>query len=222
MPKFFPTAVALALAAIPAFAQDDAEPKKVAETYLNALTGKGDEAGKELLLGGVTMNAQLFTLDNWSFKVKDPVRKEEGDLAHAVAMMNDLDKAGRSALHKMLGAEQVGDDLQVTEVSPDEAKKLLEPTQKKAVAFKNAHKELAYALRVGKELYWHPKNPMRPLLAKAGTKGKYYVEIHRWVVLSKEGPAKQSREWPLRVIRFKAGKIDTGWKIMPASDWSVD
>ena len=220
MPKFFP--LAIVLLSVPAVAQDDAEAKKVAETYLNALTGKGDEAGKELLLGGVTMNAQLFTLDNWSFKTKDPVRKEEGDLAHAVGMMNDLDKAGRKMLHKLLGAEQVGDDLQVTEVTPEEAKKLLQPTQAKALAFKNSHKELAYALRVGKELYWHPKNPMRPLLNKAGTQGKYYVEIHRWVVLSKEGPAKQPREWPLRVIRFKAGKIDTGWKIMPASDWSVD
>ena len=47
------------------FAQDDAEAKKVAETYLNALTGTGDEAGKDLLHGGVTMTAQLFSLENW-------------------------------------------------------------------------------------------------------------------------------------------------------------
>jgi hypothetical protein len=42
------------------------------------------------------------------------------------------------------------------------------------------------------------------------------------VVLSKEGPAKQPREWPMRVLRFKAGKIDTGWKVLPASDWNID
>jgi hypothetical protein len=76
--------VAVALFAVVASAQDDAEPKKVAETYLNALTGAGDEAGKDLLLGGVTMNAQLFSLDNWELKSKDPVKKEELDLTHAV------------------------------------------------------------------------------------------------------------------------------------------
>ena len=45
--------------------------QKVAKTYLNALTGKGDEAGKDLLLGGVTMNAQLFTLENAELKARD-------------------------------------------------------------------------------------------------------------------------------------------------------
>lgn len=215
-------AAALAILAVPALAQDDSEPKKVAETYLNALTGTGDEAGKDLLLGGVTMNAQLFSLENWNFKSKDPVKKEEGDLAHAVQMMNDLDKAGRTALTKLMGVEAVGDDLKMTEVSQAEATKLLAPTRERVAAFQKAHAVLSYALRTGKEVYWHPKNPMRAVLAKAGDKGKYSIEVHRWVVLSKEGPAKQAREWPLRVLRFRSGKIDTGWKILPASDWNAE
>lgn len=213
--------VFLAVAA-PAFAADDAEPKKVAEAYLNALTGTGDQGGRDLLLGGVTMNAQLFTLDNWSLKSKDPIRKEDGDLAHAVQMMNDLDKAGRGALTKLMGVTAVGDDLQVVEVSQADAAKLMGPTKEKSLAFNKAHPVLSYALRVGKEVYWHPKNPMRAVLAKAGTKGKYSVEVHRWVVLSKEGAAKTPREWPLRVIRFKSDKVDTGWKIVPASDWNAE
>ena len=102
------------------------------------------------------------------------------------------------------------------------AEKLLAPTREKAAAFKKAHDVLAYTLRVGKEVYWHPKNPMRPLLAKAGTSGKYSLEVHLWTVLSKEGAAKTPREWPLRVVRFKAGKLDTGWKILPASDWNAE
>jgi hypothetical protein len=205
----------------PAFAQDD-EVQKVAETYLNALTGKGDEGGKDLLLGGVTMNAQLFTLENWALKGKE-VKKEEADVGHAVAMMNDLDKAGRKALTKMMGAEAVGDDLKMTEVSKEEAEKLLGPTRDKAKAFNKAHPVLAhFGLRVDKEVYWHPKNPMRPLLAKAGGSGKYTFELHRFNVLSVEGPAKTPREWPLRVVRFKCGKIDTGWKILPASDWNAE
>lgn len=205
-----------------AFAQDDAEPKKVAETYLNALTGTGDEAGKDLLLGGVTMNAQLFSLDNWQFKSKDPVKREEGDLTHAVQLMNELDRAGHSALTKLMGMDQVGDDLKMNELSQADASKLMGPTREKAAAFTKSHATLAYLMRVGKEVYWHPKNPMRAVLAKAGDKGKYSIEVHRWNVLSKEGPAKQPREWPLRVLRFKSGKIDTGWKILPASDWNAE
>ncbi|MFZ5444992.1 MAG: hypothetical protein ACOZQL_33690 [Myxococcota bacterium] len=213
---------AVVLFCLPAFAQDDSEPKKVAETYLNALTGAGDEAGKDLLLGGVTMNAQLFSLENWKLKSKDPVRKEDGDLAHAVQMMNDLDKAGRTALTKLMGVEAVGDDLQMTEVSQAEATKLLAPTKERVLSFQKHHPVLSYALRTGKEVYWHPKNPMRAVLARAGTSGKYSVEVHRWVIETVEGPAKTPRTWPLRVIRFKSAKIDTGWKILPASDWNAE
>jgi hypothetical protein len=220
MSKAFATCVLLL--AVPALGQDDAEPKKVAETYLNALTGTGDEAGKDLLLGGVTMNAQLFSLENYRFKGKDPVKKEEGDLAHALQMMNALDKAGRSALTKLMGVEQVGDDLKMTEVSQEEAAKLLAPTREKAAAFQKHHGVLAYVLRVGKEVYWHPKNPMRAVLSKAGSTGKYSIEVHRWTIVSTEGPAKTPREWPLRVLRFKSAKLDTGWKVLPASDWNAE
>lgn len=213
---------AVALLAVPALAQEDTDAKKVAETYLNALTGTGDEAGKDLLLGGATMNAQLFSLENWSFKGKDPVKKEEGDLAHAVQLMNDLDKAGRGALTGLMGVEAIGDDLKMTEVSAEQATKLLAPTKARATAFQKSHAVLSYVLRTGKEVYWHPKNPMRAVLAKAGTQGKYTIEVHRWTIGTTEGPAKTPREWPLRVVRFKSQKVDTGWKILPASDWNAE
>lgn len=214
--------IAVALVGTPAWAQDDKEARKVAETYLNALSGAGNEAGKDLLLGGVTMNAQLFTLENWELKSKDATKKEELDLVHAVQMMNELDKAGRSALTKLLGTQQVGDDLKVHEVSAQDAQKLLEPTRDRAKKFLKDHPVLAYVMRVDKEVYWHPKNPMRAILAKASGSGKYALELHRWNVVTKEGPRKEPREWPLRVVRFKAGKLDTGWKVLPASDWNAE
>jgi hypothetical protein len=209
------------LVAVPAFAQDDEDAKKVATTYLNALTGKGDEAGKDLLLGGVTMNAQLFTLENAELKNIE-AKNEDGDLGKALQLMNELDKSGRKALTKLMGAEAVGDDLKVTEVSKEDAEKLLKPTLEKAQAFLKAAPVLAYTCRVGKEVYWHPKNPMRAVLGKAGNSGKYTLQMRRWTVVSKEGPNKTPREWPLRVLRFRGGKIDTGWKVLPASDWNAE
>ncbi|MBX7116109.1 MAG: hypothetical protein K1X64_17395 [Myxococcaceae bacterium] len=222
MRNLFAIAVVVFSVASGAQAQDDKEARKVAETYLNALSGAGNEAGKDLLLGGVTMTAQLFTLENWEIKAKDAAKKEELDLTHAVQLMNDLDKAGRSALTKLLGTQQVGDDLKVHELSAAEAQKLLEPTRDRARKFLKDHPVLAYVMRVDKEVYWHPKNPMRAILAKAAGSGKYTLEMHRWVVTTKEGPRHEAREWPLRVVRFKAGKLDTGWKVLPASDWNAE
>jgi hypothetical protein len=212
----------LSLAPSVALADDEAEAKKVAETYLNALTGKGDEAGKELLLGGATMNAQLFTLENWTIVKKDWSKSEESDLGHAVGMMNDLDKTGRAVLTKLMGAEAVGDDISTHELSAEEAAKLMKPTKEKAEKFVKAHPVLAYVARVGKEVYWHPKNPLRPLLGKSGNSGKYTLTVYRWIIESKEGPRAVPREWPLRVLRFKTSKIDTGWKVLPASDWNAE
>ena len=60
------------------------------------------------------------------------MKKEEGDLGKAVQMMSELDKSGRKALTKLMGAEAVGDDLKVTEVSKEDAEKLLKPTLEKA------------------------------------------------------------------------------------------
>jgi hypothetical protein len=96
------------------------------------------------------------------------------------------------------------------------------PTKDKAAKFTKAHPVLAYVARVGKEVYWHPKNPLRSLLAKSGNSGKYTLEMHRWMIESKEGPRQTPRQWPLRVLRFKTGKIDTGWKVLPASDWNAE
>ncbi|MFZ5470162.1 MAG: hypothetical protein ACOZIN_12075 [Myxococcota bacterium] len=216
-----PALVLVFVVSNPVFA-NESEVQKVAEAYLNALTGAGSEAGRDLLLGGATMNAQLFLLENWRVVSKDPVQKEEGDLARAMLLMNALDKEGRAALTRLMNAEQVGNDLTVHEVSKEEAAKLMSPTKEKAAKFTQTYPVLAYVARVGKEVYWHPKNPLRALVAKAGSSGRYQLELHLWRIETKEGPRQTPRVWPLRILRFRSGKVDTGWKILPASDWNAE
>jgi hypothetical protein len=205
-----------------AFADAEADAKAVAVRYLNALTGSGSEADKGLLLGGSTMNAQLFAIENWEFKKKDPGYKGEGDLAQAVRLVADIDKTGKGALDKLMKKESATDDLTMTEISQADATKLLKPTKAKMQALEKSHRALAYAMRTSKELYWHPKNPMRAVLKEAGATGSYAIEVFHWTIVSKEGPRKTPREWPLRVLRFTAGSVDTGWKVMPASDWNAE
>lgn len=201
----------------------DPEVKKIAEKYLNALTGQGDDTNRDLLLGGATMNAKLFNLENWRIVSEKPVEKEDGDLSQATQLMNDLDRAGRSALQKMLNlAGGVGDDVQTTEISQEDAARLLAPTRDRSKKFIKTYPVLAHVARVGKEVYWHPKNPVRPMLTQAGNSGKYSLEFHYVYVETKEGPRQVPRTWPLRILRFKTAKMDTGWKVLPASDWNGD
>jgi hypothetical protein len=216
--------LSLAAVTVPALApaQTADDPHAVAVAYLNALTGAGDDAARATLLGGVTMTAQMYTLENWQIASEDPVRTETGDLADAKKEIAALDKAGRAALGDMLktGTEGASDDIQTAALTEEDAARLLAPTRSKAKALQKAHPVFAhYLARVDKEVYWHPQNPVRPLMAKTPASGKYTLTVHRYVVISKEGPRQVPRKWPLHVLRFQVGSVDTGWKVLPASDW---
>lgn len=219
----FQLAAALSLSVLAMGESSEAEVRTVADSYLRALTGSGDDRARELLLGGASMDAQIFSLDSARIVSKDPLRREEGNLATALGLMRELDQAGRQARNRMIkGVKTHGDEMGYLELSQAEASRLLAPTQEKAKRFLKACPVLAYLTRVGKEVYWHPKNPMRALLHRAGDQGQYEVELYRFKVESLEGPQKVPRQWPLRVLRFRSAGIDTGWRILPASDWSVE
>ena len=209
------------LVSVCASAQDDAV-HRVARAYLDALTGAGDEAARDSLLGGVTMNASMARIGSWRVISEDPVRKETAALETAAQLMGDLDKAGRSMLaNSLTESAALSNDLQVRDLSEADGKKLLAPTRESAMRFFRTLPLLSYIARVSKPVYWHPKNPIRPLLARAGTDGTYTLEVYRMEIESLDGPRKEVRRWPLRVLRFTTSKgLDTGWKILPASDWN--
>jgi hypothetical protein len=197
--------------------------QRVAQSYLDALVATGDDAGREQLLGGVTLDARLAAVDSWRIVTRESVQKESGSLKTATMLIAELDKAGRRSLTELLKKGSGADDMTVVELTKDEAARLLAPTKERSQAFKATLPLLAYVARVNREIYWHPKNPIRPLLQKAGTDGTYSLELYRFRVETVEGPRKQPRQWPLRVLRFTTSAgLDTGWKVLPASDWSPD
>ncbi len=209
-----------------ACAQETPPPvQKTAESYLNALSATGDDAGRELLLGGVTLDARLSSVDTWRIVSRDYAKKETGALKTAATLMADLDRAGRRSLAELLkktGASG-GDEMTVVELTRDEAARLLAPTKERTENFKKTLPLLAYVARVGREVYWHPKNPVRPLLQQAGTDGSYTLDVYHFTVETTDGPRKQARQWPLRIVRMTTtAGLDTGWKVLPASDWSPD
>jgi len=197
---------------------------QIARAYLDALVGVGDDAARETLLGGVTMNASIASIGSWRIIAEDPVRKETGALQTASQLMSELDKTGRATLANLLNQSgATSNEVEVRELSEAEANRLLAPTRQSASRFVRTLPVLAYIARVSKPVYWHAKNPVRPLLAQAGTDGTYSLEVHRITIESLEGPRKEVRRWPLRVLRFTTSRgLDTGWKILPASDWNGD
>lgn len=202
--------------------QDDA--RKVAEAYLKAIEGSGDEAGRDQLLGGATMTAKIFVLPNWKIVAREPNKKESGDLAQVAARVAAIDRAGRNALAKIMGGGPLGGDkdgMGTREISAEDASQLLAPTRSLATSFKTANPVFAYVARVDRSVYWHPKNPIRKLITDAGSKGPYELDLNLFRVETLEGLGTPTpRVWPLRVLRLKTDKFDTGWKVLPASDWN--
>lgn len=189
------------------------EPRKVAEAYLRALEGKGDDTARSYLLGGATLTARDFTIPNWRIKSRDAARVEDKDVAGAVSAMRALEKKGAEALTNVVLSE----DSQVA-MNQEQANKLLEPTRIQAQKFIEAYPLFAYVARVGKDVFWHPDNPWLQEAKKLGTAGKYQLEVHRFTIEEREEGA-PARVWPLRVLRIRSNGYDSGWKILPASDW---
>jgi hypothetical protein len=210
--------------AVPLDTDDDA--RKFAEDYLKAISHQGNEGAIDTLLGGATMTARIFTLENFKIVGREKHRHEEGELADLHAHTESIDKAGRDALTHIMGGGPGADPdgLAVQELTSDQASKILAPTKVRASAFNKSHPVFAYLARVDRQVYWHPKNPFRKLLAEAGKSGKYSADIDYFWVETVEGAHedKNVRKWPLRVVRFKAGGYDTGLKILPASDWNAE
>lgn len=189
------------------------EPRKVAEAYLNSLSGKGGDDARNYLLGGLTLTAQDFTIPNWRIVSRDEARVEEKPLADAVKTMWALDKAGAESLTGVVVAE--GESVNLTQ---EQAEKLLGPTREMAHKFQERFPLFSYVSRNGKDVFWHPENPWRKEIKQLGKDGNYKLEVHRFMIEEKEG-GKQTRLWPLRVLRIKTKTHDSGWKILPASDW---
>ncbi len=200
------------------------EVRKMAEAYLKALTGQGDDSARETLLGGATLNARLEVLSNWKIVGREPHQSETGDLADVVTNMDNLDKEGRTALARLMGGGPASepDGLQMEELDAAQAQQLLAPTKARAAAFQKSHPVFAYVARVDREVFWHPKNPMRKLLADTGGKGRYQLDFHLFKIETTEGREKKVRAWPLRILRLRTDKLDTGWKVLPASDWNAE
>lgn len=203
-------------------ATDDA--RKLAEGYLKALSGQGDDTAREALLGGATLNARLETLPNWKIISREPGQVETGELSDVVTNVDMLDKEGRNALAKIMGGGPASDPdgLSMQELNAEQAQQLLAPTKARAAAFQQSHPVFAYVARVDRDVYWNPKNPFRKLLSDAGGKGRYQLDFHLFKVECLEGAQKRSRVWTLRILRLRTDKVDTGWKVLPASDWNAE
>ena len=213
-----PTAKAqVAETAVALDAKDDA--RVVGEAYLKAVSGQGERKALDALLGGATLRAKEFRLENWKIVGREKHRSEKGQVEDLAAFVGAIDQAGRKGLATLGGGAGPGlEDVELGEMTAEDATRIVKLTRERAKAFMTTHPVFAYIARVDKPVYWHPNNPFRKLLTDA--KGEYTADLDLFWVETTRG--KILRKWPLRVVRFKVGAFDSGLKILPASDWNAE
>jgi len=196
----------------------DDSPKKVAIEYLNALAGDGDNAARKHLLGGVPIAAKTYKIPNWNIVEREAVRSEKRSIKKVRARMKKLDDTGHRALTEVLRLKTS----KAAKVDRARARELLRLTKAEAKGFTKDFPVFAYVARVGKDVYWHPKNPWRKVVKDLGKGGNYDLSMHLFRIEERE-ENRPPRVWPLRVLRItSANGYDSGWKVLPASDWDPD
>jgi hypothetical protein len=198
------------------------EARDLAESYLKAITSQGNEQAIDSLLGGATLT--LLDMESYRIVGREKHRHERGELADLHAHVTAVDRAGRDAFSRLAGGSSDPDGMAVEGLSAEQAAKLQAPVKARADAFTRSNPVFAYIARVDKLVYWNPKNPFRKLLADAGKRGDYQADLDLfWVETVDRGdPDKKARRWPLRVVRFQAGPLDTGLRILPAASWNAE
>jgi hypothetical protein len=202
----------------PADAAEDAAARDVATRYLKALDGSGTEEARATLLGGLTLTAEEFTIPNWKI-IGHEKKVEEKSLIGAVSAMKRLDQTGHEALTEIMN---LGDEEEeVVAVSQEQAVQMMAPTRVAAKRFLAEVPVFAYCARAGKDVYWHPDNPWRKVVEKLSNDGAYQLTLHLYSIEEREA-GRAPRIWPLRVLRLKTASFDSGYRVLPASDWDPD
>lgn len=212
------TALALVLAAAPA--KKEETPQQIAEKYLAALADPKKAQGKDYLLGGVTLDAKDAKAIGPKIVAKAEPRVEEGQVADLTTAVDALDKAGLALLEEGAALGGAGDPKK--EVNVEQARKMAEKTKQLRKDLIAKYPVFSDIIRADKMIYWHPKNPARVALKKAEGAGSYKVEYVGFTVESKDTPKDKARQWPLRVVRIKTDKEDSGWRVLGASGWDPE
>lgn len=202
----------------PAAKADD--PQAVAERYLKALADPKQAAGKDYLLGGVTLDAKQAQALGAKIVTKAEPRVEEASLADLSAAVAALDKSGLELLEN--GAVLAGVSDPKANVDLDQARKMADKTKQLRKDLMTKFPVFADVIRADRMLYWHPKNPARDLIAAGDKTGQYKLEYVAFTVESKDSPKDKPRQWPLRIVRFKSDATSSGWKVLPASSWDPE
>jgi hypothetical protein len=189
------------------------DPKVLAEKYLVALADGHDQSGKDHLLGGLTLDAVTATTLMPEIVGQAPKRSEDGSLAELSEAIDALDKAG-------IGGLKDGQK-DLSEIGIADAKKLMGQTKLQRQALAKKFPVIADVIRYDRPVYWHPRNPTRVLLKESAKTGTYHLDYVAFTVSSHDSSGKAVR-WPLRIVRFKIAGGDTGWKVLPASEWDPE
>ena len=205
-------------------AADARDPQRLlAEQFLRALSRQGPEDGLGGLLGGASLVSRLYTVDDWRVVGREKRRVEVGDLGSALALLAALDRERRGALKEIVAGPappKAGADVSLGSVAAPDSAFAFEIARAKAHELEEANPVFAYLACSDRFEQASVLDPFRKLLARAARKGEYRLELDQFWISSSEGhhEDKRVRRWPLFVVRLRAGKLDSGWRVLPTTE----
>jgi hypothetical protein len=202
---------------------DARDPQRLlVEQFLRSLARQAPEDGQSQLLGGPTLVSRLYTIDDWRIVGREKRRVEVGDLASALSQLASLDKERRGAQKEIVAgpAPKAGADVAMGSVDAPDSAFAYEIARVKARSLEETNPLFAFLGCADRFEQAYVADPFRKLLARAGRKGEYRLELDQFWVASSEGhhEDRRVRRWPLWVVRLRVGRFDSTLRVLPTTE----
>lgn len=198
--------------------------RTAAEQLLASLSKQTGEEGLKVLLGGPSLVSRLFSIENWKVVGREKRRVETGDLGAAKKLLAALDLERRKANRELVsaplpatGPAGAKGEVALSGVSGADDAWTFELVRDAGRQLEEAHPVLGFLLGADRAEHGYANDPLRKLLTRTPRRGKYSVELDQLWIETREGNHEdtRARRWPLYVLRLKAGRFDSGVKVLP-------
>lgn len=197
--------------------------RAIVERLLKSLSKQSGEEGLSVLQGGASLVSRIYALDDWAIVGREKRRIESGDFAQARKLLAALDLERKKANRELVAAPQPvagkANDVAMSGVGAVDDAWTFELARESAKLLFETHPVLGFLLGADREEFGYANDPFRKMLAKAPKGGKYTVELDPFTVQTHEGHhEKVPRKFPVYVFRLKAGRFDSGYKVLPTTE----
>lgn len=201
------------------------QQRAVAEQLLKALSKQAGEEGLGVVLGGASLVSRIFAIDDWEVVGREKRRVETGDFASAKRLLAALDLERKKANRELVSAPPLAPapksaDVAMSGVSAVDDAWTFELVRDRARELEETHPVLGFLLGADRAEFGYANDPFRKMLVRTPRGGRYALELDQFWIRTNEGhhEEKVARRFPVYVFRLKAGRFDSGYKVLPTTE----